>query len=156
MWFGPFPVVNSPVNIAKNDNMISINTAMSIDLFGQVAAEGMAGNQFSGTGGQGDYVRGAQLAKGGKSFLAFKSTLGKNKDGSPVSRIVPSFPPGHHRHHPPVRRPVCGDGVRLGQSQASHRPGPGPGPHRPGPPGLPGRAHRPSEEAGPAVSKLTP
>ena len=93
MWFGPFPVVNSPVNIAKNDNMISINTAMSIDLFGQVAAEGMAGNQFSGTGGQGDYVRGAQLAKGGKSFLAFKSTLGKNKDGSPVSRIVPSFPP---------------------------------------------------------------
>ena len=93
MWFGPFPVVNSPVNIAKNDNMISINTAMSIDLFGQVAAEGMGGIQFSGTGGQGDYVRGAQLSKGGKSFLAFKSTLGTNPDGSPVSRIVPTFPP---------------------------------------------------------------
>ena len=93
MFFGPFPVVNNPVNIAKNDNMISINTAMSIDLFGQVAAEGMGLNQFSGTGGQGDYVRGAQLAKGGKSFLAFKSTLGVNPDGSPKSRIVPYFPP---------------------------------------------------------------
>lgn len=93
MFFGPFPVVNNPANIAKNDNMISINTAMSIDLFGQVAAEGMGLNQFSGTGGQGDYVRGAQLAKGGKSFLAFKSTLGTNADGSPKSRIVPYFPP---------------------------------------------------------------
>ena len=93
VWFGPFPVVNNPVNIAKNDNMISINTAMSIDLFGQVAAEGMGGVQFSGTGGQGDYVRGAQLSRGGKSFLAFKSTLGRNPDGSPVSRIVPTFPP---------------------------------------------------------------
>ena len=93
VWFGPFPVVNNPANIAKNDNMISINTAMSIDLFGQVAAEGVGGNQFSGTGGQGDYVRGAQLAKGGKSFLAFKSTLGTDKDGSPISRIVPTFPP---------------------------------------------------------------
>ena len=93
MWFGPFPVVNSPVNIARNDNMISINTAMSIDLFGQVAAEGMGGRQFSGTGGQGDYVRGAQLSRGGKSFLAFKSTVGTGKDGAPVSRIVPTFPP---------------------------------------------------------------
>lgn len=86
-------MINNPVNIAKNDNMISINTAMSIDLFGQVAAEGMGLHQFSGTGGQGDYVRGAQLAKGGKSFLAFKSTVGTNPDGSPKSRIMPYFPP---------------------------------------------------------------
>lgn len=93
MYFAPFPVVNSPINIAKNDNMISINTAMSIDLFGQVAAEGMGGRQFSGIGGQGDYVRGAQMAKGGKSFLAFKSTLGTSPDGAPKSRIVPCFPP---------------------------------------------------------------
>lgn len=93
MFFAPFPVVNSPINIAKNDNMISINTAMSIDLFGQVAAEGMGGRQFSGTGGQGDYVRGAQMAKGGKSFLAFKSTLGTSPDGAPKSRIVSYFPP---------------------------------------------------------------
>lgn len=93
LFFGPFPVVNNPVNIAQNDNMISINTAMSIDLFGQVAAEGMGTRQFSGTGGQGDYVRGAQLAKGGKSFLAFSSTVGVGSDGTPKSRIVPTFPP---------------------------------------------------------------
>ena len=93
MFFGPFPVVNNPMNIAQNDNMISINTAMSIDLFGQIASEGMGTRQFSGTGGQGDYVRGAQMAKGGKSFFAFKSTLGKNPDGSPKSRIMPFFPP---------------------------------------------------------------
>lgn len=93
MYFGPFPVVNHPANIAQNENMISINTAMSIDLFGQVAAEGIGPHQFSGTGGQGDYVRGAQMAKGGKSFLAFKSTVGQNPDGSRKSRIVPCFPP---------------------------------------------------------------
>lgn len=93
VWFGPFPVINNPINIAQNDNMISINTAMSIDLFGQIAAEGMGTGQFSGTGGQGDYVRGAQLSKGGKSFFAFKSTVGKNQDGSVKSRIVPYFPP---------------------------------------------------------------
>ena len=93
MYFGPFPVVNHPANIARNENMISINTAMSIDLFGQVAAEGIGPHQFSGTGGQGDYVRGAQMAKGGKSFLAFKSTVGQNPDGSRKSRIVPCFPP---------------------------------------------------------------
>ena len=93
MYFGPFPVVNRPANIAQNENMISINTAMSIDLFGQVAAEGIGPHQFSGTGGQGDYIRGAQMAKGGKSFLAFKSTVGKNPDGSLKSRIVPYFPP---------------------------------------------------------------
>ena len=93
MFFGPFPVVNNPINIAQNDNMISINTAMAIDLFGQIASEGMGTRQFSGTGGQADYVRGAQMAKGGKSFFAFKSTLGKNPDGSPKSRIMPFFPP---------------------------------------------------------------
>ena len=74
-------------------NFWTINTAMSIDLFGQVAAEGMGTRQFSGTGGQGDYVRGAQLAKGGKSFLAFSSTVGVGSDGAPKSRIVPTFPP---------------------------------------------------------------
>ena len=56
--------------------------------------EGKVGfSMVTSTGGQGDYVRGAQLAKGGKSFLAFKSTLGVNPDGSPKSRIVPYFPP---------------------------------------------------------------
>lgn len=90
MHFMPFPVVNDPVNIAKNDNMISINTALSIDIFGQVNADNIAGRQHSATGGQVDFVRGAQMSKGGKSFIAVTSTY---KNGT-ASRIVPHFPAG--------------------------------------------------------------
>lgn len=92
MYFAPYSFVNDPAVIAKNDNMISVNTAMSIDLFGQVCADCLAGHQQSATGGQIDYVRGAQMAKGGKSFIALTSTL-TNKKGT-SSRIVASFPAG--------------------------------------------------------------
>lgn len=91
LYFGPYPFVNDPYVIGKNDNMISVNTAMSVDLFGQVAADSMAGRQQSAVGGQVDYVRGAQLSKGGKSFIALPSTL-ENKKGR-SSRIVAAFPP---------------------------------------------------------------
>lgn len=94
MYFGPFPVINNPLNIARNDNMISINTAVSMDLMGQVASESIGLRQYSGTGGQADYVRGAQLSKGGKSFLAIKSTVGTDQDGGPISRIVPVLSEG--------------------------------------------------------------
>ena len=90
MYFMPFPVVNDPVNIAKNDNMISINTALAIDIFGQVNADNIAGRQHSATGGQVDFVRGAQMSKGGKSFIAVTSTY---KNGT-ASRIVSQFPMG--------------------------------------------------------------
>ena len=91
-FFAPYSFVNDPYTIAKNDSMISINTAMSVDLFGQVAADCLAGRQQSAVGGQVDYVRGAQMSKGGKSFIALPSTL-ENKAGR-SSRIVASFPPG--------------------------------------------------------------
>lgn len=92
MYFAPYSLVNDPVVIAKNDNMISVNTAMAIDLYGQVCADCLAGSQQSATGGQVDYVRGAQMSKGGKSFIALTSTL-TNKKGT-SSRIVASFPAG--------------------------------------------------------------
>lgn len=92
VYFAPFSVVNDPCVIARNDNMISVNTAMAVDLYGQVAADCLGGKQQSATGGQVDYVRGAQMSKGGKSFIALTSTLdGKNGRSS---RIVPSFPVG--------------------------------------------------------------
>lgn len=72
--------------------MISVNTAMSIDLYGQVVADCMGGKQQSATGGQVDYVRGAQMSKGGKSFIAFPSTVSNKKGVS--SRIVSEFPYG--------------------------------------------------------------
>jgi len=88
IYFEHFCELNDPVNIAKNDNMISINSAVSIDLFGQVSSETVAGRQYSGTGGQLDYVKGAQMSKGGKSFIAVQSKAGT------ASRIVSEFAPG--------------------------------------------------------------
>lgn len=93
MYYMPFPCVNDPRLIAQNDKMISINTALSIDVFGQVNADNLAGHQYSATGGQLDFVRGAQMSKGGKSFIAMQSTL-TNKKGELASRIVLQFPVG--------------------------------------------------------------
>jgi len=93
VYYQPFPVVNDPVNIAKNDNMISINTAMAADIFGQINADNIAGRQHSATGGQVDFVRGAQMSRGGKSFIAMTSTL-KDKKGNLQSRIVTRLPLG--------------------------------------------------------------
>ena len=92
LMFVPYSFVNNPYVIAKNDNMISVNTAMAVDLFGQVAADNIGGRQQSAVGGQVDYVRGAQLSRGGKSFIALPSTL-ENKKGR-SSRIMAAFPPG--------------------------------------------------------------
>lgn len=79
-----------PAVIARNDSMISINSILEVDLLGQCNAEYLAGSQFSGVGGQLDFVRGAFKAKGGKSILAFYSTA---KNGE-VSRVVPRFKTG--------------------------------------------------------------
>jgi itaconate CoA-transferase len=86
----PASYVLDPAVIAQNDNMISINSILEVDLLGQCNAEFLAGSQFSGTGGQLDFVRGAFKSCGGKSILAFYSTA---KNGT-VSRVVPRFPPG--------------------------------------------------------------
>ncbi len=86
----PVSHTNDPVVIAQNDNMISINSIIQVDLLGQCNAEFLEGSQFSGTGGQLDYVRGAYNSKGGKSILAFYSTAEKGA----VSRVVPRLDPG--------------------------------------------------------------
>ncbi|MDF1654523.1 MAG: acetyl-CoA hydrolase/transferase C-terminal domain-containing protein [Coxiellaceae bacterium] len=79
--------INSPAVIASNHNMFSINSAVEIDLFGQTSAESMAWRQYSGAGGQNDFVRGAYQSHGGRSVLAFASTA---KQGT-ISRIVPKI-----------------------------------------------------------------
>ncbi|MDD5312679.1 MAG: acetyl-CoA hydrolase/transferase C-terminal domain-containing protein [Dehalococcoidia bacterium] len=86
----PVSYTNDPNVVARNDNMISINSIIQVDLLGQCNAEFLAGSQFSGTGGQLDYVRGAFNSRGGKSILAFYSTA---KDGK-ISRVVPKLDPG--------------------------------------------------------------
>ncbi len=86
----PVSYSNRPEIIARNRDMISINAVIQVDLLGQANAEFLSGHQYSGTGGQLDFVRGAYDAPGGKSILAFHSTA---KDGA-VSRIVPRLPEG--------------------------------------------------------------
>jgi itaconate CoA-transferase len=86
----PVSYTNTPHIIAQNDDMISINSTIEVDLLGQCNSEFLSGFQFSGTGGQLDFVRGAFNSKGGKSIIAFYSTA----DHGSISRIVPRFEPG--------------------------------------------------------------
>ena len=86
----PVSYTNDPAVIAQNDNMISINSTIEVDLLGQCNSEFLGGHEFSGTGGQLDYVRGAFNSKGGKSFIAFYATAHNGE----ISRVVPRFAPG--------------------------------------------------------------
>ena len=86
----PVDYVNDPNVICQNDNMISINAALEVDLFGQVCAESVGTKHMSGSGGQIDYVRGACQSKGGKSFIAFSSTA----KGGTISKIKSILTPG--------------------------------------------------------------
>jgi len=81
----PSSYVNDIHVIAQHDNMISVNTAIEIDLYGQVNAEFINGHQYSGSGGQFDFVKGASFSKGGKSFIGLKSSA---KEAT-ISCIVP-------------------------------------------------------------------
>jgi itaconate CoA-transferase len=80
----PVDYVNDPRVIAQNDNVVSINATIQIDLTGACNSEHMLGHQYSASGGQLDFVRGAYASKGGKSIIAARSTAAKGK----VSRIV--------------------------------------------------------------------
>ena len=82
--FYPSEHINSPVVIARNDKMVCINSAIEIDLTGQVVADSIGYQFYSGIGGQVDFIRGAALSKGGKPIIALPSTT---KDGK-ISRIV--------------------------------------------------------------------
>ncbi|MDD2521459.1 MAG: acetyl-CoA hydrolase/transferase C-terminal domain-containing protein [Anaerolineaceae bacterium] len=82
--------VNNPYVIAKNYRMISINTAIQVDVMGQVCSQSIGTRHFSGTGGQLDTHRGAQMSEGGKGIIALRSTA---KNGT-ISTIVPTLAPG--------------------------------------------------------------
>ena len=86
----PVAYVNNPSVIRKNENMISVNAAIEVDFTGQVNSESIGGHQFSGTGGQLDFVRGAYASPGGKSFIALHSTAKKGT----VSRITATIKGG--------------------------------------------------------------
>ena len=86
----PLEYVNRPSVIAQIDNMVSINSCVSVDLYGQVAAESSGSRQISGTGGQLDFLIGASASRGGKAFICMSSVY-KDKKGIYHSRIRPQF-----------------------------------------------------------------
>ncbi len=89
----PVDYTNDVRVIASIDNFVSINNAIDVDLFGQINAESSGLKHISGAGGQLDFVNGAYLSKGGRSFVCMSSTYNK-KDGTPVSRIRATLAPG--------------------------------------------------------------
>ena len=86
----PVNWVNDPRIIGQNDNVVSVNSAISVDLLGQAAADMLGPCQFSGVGGQVDFVRGAAFSHGGRSILAFPSTTSNGN----ISRICSTLLPG--------------------------------------------------------------
>lgn len=88
--FHPTAYTNDPALIARNDRMIAINSALEVDLTGQVSSDSIGTQFYSGIGGQVDFLRGASRSKGGKPIIALPSTA---KGGS-ISRIVPTLSAG--------------------------------------------------------------
>ncbi len=88
--FHPTAYTNHPAFIARNDNMVAINSALQIDLTGQVCSDSIGNQFYSGIGGQVDFLRGASYSRGGKPIIALSSTA----KGDSVSRIVAMLSPG--------------------------------------------------------------
>lgn len=86
----PIDYVNNPAEIAKNNNVVSINSCLQVDLLGQVVSDTVGLHQFSAVGGQVDFVRGATMSNGGRSIIAMPSTAKKGL----ISRIVPLITEG--------------------------------------------------------------
>jgi 4-hydroxybutyrate CoA-transferase len=88
--FRPISYTNDPFVVAQNDRMVAINSALQIDLTGQVCADSIGTRPYSGFGGQIDFIRGAARSRGGVPIIALPSTA----CGAKVSRIVPVLEPG--------------------------------------------------------------
>ncbi len=86
----PVDYTNDPFVVAQIDHIVCINSAMQVDLMGQVNAEMIGPRQFSGVGGQVDFVRGAARSKGGKAIIAMPSTTSHGK----ISKICANLDPG--------------------------------------------------------------
>lgn len=88
-----FEWINNPYVIGQNDNVVSINACLAVDLTGQVCSESIGTRQYTGVGGQLDFVRGAQMSKGGQSFITMFSTY-TDKEGKIRSKIDLTLPLG--------------------------------------------------------------
>ncbi len=115
--FMPISVNNNPYNVAQNDKMVAINSTLSMDITGQCCSESFGPAQYSATGGQVDFTKGAWMSRGGKAFIALHSTA-KDKehrrdsiqDRAPIAAGIGGDP---HPH----RRDVCRHRVWRGQPE---------------------------------------
>ena len=98
----PLEYINAPETIAQMENMVSINSCIAVDLYGQICSESAGLRHISGTGGQLDFLTGAAMAPGGKAFICMTSSF-VDKTGTRRSRLLPHF---------------CGDIVTAPRSQA--------------------------------------
>nr|WP_315023153.1 acetyl-CoA hydrolase/transferase C-terminal domain-containing protein [uncultured Aminipila sp.] len=89
----PVDYVNHPAVVMRQYRMVAINSAIQVDMMGQVVADTIGKRQFSGVGGQVDFIRGAAMAEDGKSIIAMPSFT-KKKDGQILSKIVPFLDEG--------------------------------------------------------------
>ena len=116
--FHPSAYTNDPFRIAQNDRMVAINSAIEVDLTGQVCAESIGPQFYSGFGGQLDFIRGAARSKYGKPIIALPSTA---KNGA-VSRIVPRLAHGAGVLTDARRRALRGHRIRRRLSARAHHP----------------------------------
>jgi acyl-CoA hydrolase len=121
--FHPTEYVNDPAVIRQENKMVAINTALEIDLTGQVCADSIGSKFFSGVGGQVDFNRGASKSHGGKAIIAHRD--------APQSR--------RRRGDDPRGRALCGDRIRRGLPARQEHPGTRAGAHQHRPPEVPGR-----------------
>lgn len=89
----PTEYVNDSLHVSQNNNMVAINSAIEVDLTGQVCADSIGPRLYSGIGGQLDFIRGAAHSKGGRPIIALPS-FAALRDGRTVSRIVPMLKQG--------------------------------------------------------------
>ena len=133
--FHPTEYVNDPSIIRQQYKMVAVNTALEIDLTGQVCADSIGSKFFSGVGGQVDFNRGAAKSRGGKAIIALPSTA----KGGAISRIMTHLKPRRRRRHHPRGRPVCRDRIRRGVSAWQEHPGTRAGAHQHRAPEVPRR-----------------
>ena len=119
--FRPTEYVNDPGVIAKQHKMVAINTALEIDLTGQVCADSLGGRFYSGIGGQVDFNRGAARSSGGKPIIALPSTAHNDE----ISRIVTRLSPGRRRRHDARRGALHRHRVRRRLPARQEHPGAG-------------------------------
>ncbi len=94
IYLSPISYNNDPWIVGRNDNMVTINTTLEIDITGQCASESFGPIQYTATGGQVDFTRGAWISRGGKAFIVTHSVVEDKETGELVSKIVPQLRPG--------------------------------------------------------------